>query len=82
MTRSRKSTVRESKAARVYRQLTKVDAVLYNVREILEDMGFGEYAVHLDAARVDIAKRLESLQGHTFGQLDPSYPAPSRRLLH
>jgi hypothetical protein len=68
-----------------FRKLTRADALLFYVVEILNGMKLKEIATPVEAARVEIAQRLEACQEVAYNQMkagrraSPSHSAAARK---
>jgi hypothetical protein len=84
MKRSKRSRAAAVDALDDFRKLTRADALLFYVADILREMNLAEIASSIDGARARIAQRLEACQDGAYVQMkqkDPPRrnPAPSRQ---
>ncbi len=70
MNRPKRATKKESAdALTAFRKLTKADALLFYVIEILKGMRLKEVATPIEAAREEIARRMEASQEVAYMQM-------------
>ena len=80
MTRKKKSPRSQASDLATFRKLTKADALLFCVIELLRSMDLEDAARSVEPARANIAQRLEACQDAAYVGMRTKRRAPSRPL--